>query len=67
MDEKRAETTHRGHKIEAHATQSRTGWQWCYSIDGCWYPPSRITPPDAETALRQAVAAAKSRIDDIGR
>jgi len=67
MDNERTET-YRGHKIEASASEDRPGcWHWSYSIDGRWYPPSKIMPSDPKTALRQAVAAAKSRIEEMER
>jgi len=69
VDDKRTETTYRGHTISAEAQESRPGcWGWSYLIDCKISSISRIRLlPNAEAALRQAVAAAQARVDELER
>jgi len=67
MDEERRTETYRGHKIAVDAHEDRPGcWGWSYLIDGKISSVSKIRLlPNAEAALRQAIAAAKARVDEI--
>ena len=60
--------TYRNHRIAAEATQTPAGWYWSYLIDGRVQRVSKIRLlPSAETALVQALAAARTRIDELER
>lgn len=60
--------TYNGHKLVADANQVRTGWWgWTYVIDGkiSGASTARSLLPDAESALRRAIQAAKIRADAL--
>jgi hypothetical protein len=61
--------TYLGHTIDADAEEDRPGrWGWSYLIDGRISSVSKIRLlPDAEAALRQALAAARARVDEMER
>jgi hypothetical protein len=65
MDRREAE--YRGHQILVEADErSPNCWGWSYFIDGRTSSKSHTALcPDIEDALRQGMAAAQSRVDDI--
>ena len=65
---KRREEAYRKHAIVAEATLTPTGWCWSYLIDGRVQGVSKTQLlTDAEAALLQALAAARTRVDELER
>jgi hypothetical protein len=66
MDNRREEEMYRGRRIAAEADRTPTGWCWSYLIDGSVPGRSKLQLiRDADAALRQALAAARARVDDL--
>jgi hypothetical protein len=63
----RREENYRGHTICVEADERRPNcWGWSYLIDGRISSTSRIALcPGIEEALKQGMAAAHSRVDDV--
>jgi hypothetical protein len=67
MDARREET-YRKRAIVAEAIRTPGGWCWSYLIDGRVQRLNRTQPsPDVETALVQALTAARARVDQLER
>jgi hypothetical protein len=69
MEHRRTET-YRDHEIKVETDERRPGcWGWSYLIDGRVVGTSAksLLLPDPKAALRQALAAAKARVDDLER
>ena len=60
--------TYGKHAIDVAVTKVREhAWTWAYAIDAKVFsgsPRSRVLP-DAETAMRQGLGAARARVDEV--
>lgn len=66
MEQRHAQETYLGHKLEATAYEQRKGWwSWDYLIDGKTHGGSTANSllQDPEAALRRALMAARARAD----
>jgi hypothetical protein len=63
------EETYQGHAIRVEADERRPNcWGWSYLIDGGISSISRIALcPGIEEALKQGLAAAQARVDELER
>jgi hypothetical protein len=57
---------YRNRLIVAEATRKAGGWCWCYLIDGRVRGEDKAgLLPTSEAALLQAIAAARTRVDEL--
>ena len=69
MDRRLHIETFKGHELVVDAwVDQRNSWSWTYVIDGelTGASPSSSLLPNGETALRNAIAAAKARVAERG-
>jgi hypothetical protein len=65
-DHHEEEAQHKGHTIKVSTTRGPKGrWWWRYLIDGRTQGNGLVPCPDAETALRQGMNAARARVDGM--